>query len=247
MFTVALIGADGAGKTTISGRLQEALPFPVKSIYMGVNLDTSALMLPTTRLVVAIRRARGTRPNMLGTVDPRKAEERISVARRLKAGLRLLNWVAEEWFRQIVAWSYTRRGNVVIFDRHFFPDYYAHDIADMNVRRPLTNRIHGFLLRRVYPKPDLVICLDAPAEILHARKREEATPEWLERRRLEYLEIKDVLPHVAVVDASRPLDEVVRDVARVICEFRASRGVATTVPSAGPLPVQQPADGEHQA
>lgn len=239
MFTVALIGPDGAGKTTVARRLQDALPFPVKSIYMGVNLDTSSLMLPTTRLVVALRRARGSRPNMIGTVDPTRAEAHPRGIRKLRTVLRLLNWIAEEWFRQIVAWVYTRRGNVVVFDRHFFPDYYAYDIAETTARRPLTNRVHGFLLRRVYPKPDLVICLDAPGDVLYARK-EEATPEWLERRRLEYLEMENVLPHVAVVDASRPVGEVVRDVAGVIAEFRASRGATTTVPSPGPRPTREP-------
>lgn len=219
MFTVALIGPDGAGKTTISRSLESALPFPVKSIYMGVNLETSGLMLPTTRLVLAIRRARGTKPDMIGTVDPRKPDARPHGVRKLKAGLRLLNWVAEEWFRQVVTWSYVRRGNVVVFDRHFFPDYYAYDIVDADVRRPFVNRVHGFLLRRVYPKPDLVVCLDAPGEVLFARKQE-ASPEWLEQRRREYLDIRNVLPEFAVVDAAQPLDDVVRDVAGAICEYR---------------------------
>jgi hypothetical protein len=62
MFTVALIGPDGAGKTTIGRRLEHALPRPVKYIYMGVNLDSSNVMLPTTRLVKAIKRALGAPP-----------------------------------------------------------------------------------------------------------------------------------------------------------------------------------------
>ena len=39
---VALVGADGAGKSTITGLLETApLPAPVKRIYMGVNLEAS--------------------------------------------------------------------------------------------------------------------------------------------------------------------------------------------------------------
>ena len=39
------------GKSTITGLLESApLPAPVKRIYMGVNLESSSLMLPTTRL-----------------------------------------------------------------------------------------------------------------------------------------------------------------------------------------------------
>ena len=59
MFTVALIGPDGSGKSTIGKRLAGALPFPMKYIYMGVNLEAGTHMLPTTRLVLAWNRARG--------------------------------------------------------------------------------------------------------------------------------------------------------------------------------------------
>ena len=66
--TVALVGPDGAGKSTISARLrQAALPAPVKTIYMGVNLEASTLMLPTTRLLLAAKRARGGRPDLVAS------------------------------------------------------------------------------------------------------------------------------------------------------------------------------------
>ena len=64
---VALVGADGSGKSTISRMLETApLPAPVKRIYMGVNLEASSLMLPTTRLLVAVKRARGGHPDLVG-------------------------------------------------------------------------------------------------------------------------------------------------------------------------------------
>src|SRR5207249_8325723 len=77
--------------------------------------------------------------------------------------------------------------------------------------RPVGSRIHGFLLERVYPKPDLVIYLDAPAEVLLARKGE-GTVELLERRRHDYLEMRHRVKEFAVVDASRPADAVAREV-----------------------------------
>src|SRR5215211_4375226 len=56
--TVALIGPDGAGKTSITRRVTELLPVPSRLIYMGVNLESSTLMLPTTRLILTAKRAR---------------------------------------------------------------------------------------------------------------------------------------------------------------------------------------------
>ena len=149
---------------------------------------------------------------------PRRPRPKGLVKRTLAAarsGARMANWMAEEWFRQALAWYYQRRGHVVVFDRHFFADYYAYDIAGDRGQRPLASRIHGLLLERVYPKPDLVICLDAPAEVLSARKGE-GSLEWLEQRRQEYLQLRDVVPRFEVVDASRPPDDVARDVAELI-------------------------------
>ena len=76
------------------------------------------------------------------------------------AGLRLGNRVAEEWYRQGLAWGHQAKGEVVLFDRHFYIDYHAADIAG----EPTSGRrrVHGWMLGHVYPRPDLVVYLDAP-------------------------------------------------------------------------------------
>ena len=130
---------------------------------------------------------------------------------------------AEEWHRALLAALHRRRGEVVVFDRHFFADYFAYDIA-AKPRRTASRRLHGFILSRLYPKPDLVIYLDAPPEVLFERKGE-GTVESLERRRREYLELGKVLKGFAVVDASRSVEAVTRDVAAEIEAY--SRGRAT--------------------
>jgi thymidylate kinase len=228
MFTVALIGPDGAGKTTIGRRLEHTLPLPVKYIYMGVNLGSSNHMLPTSRLINALKRACGAKPDVAGPPDPsqvnkpppRGAVKRIAAG--LRSSLRLVNRLSEEWFRQGLTWYYQQRGNIVLFDRHFFSDYYAYDIADNGQGRPLSRRIHGFMLDRVYPKPDLVIYLDAPAEVLLARKGE-GTLEALERRRQDYLQLRGLVKNFVTADATQPEDEVARDVAKLIWDFHEAR------------------------
>jgi thymidylate kinase len=140
----------------------------------------------------------------------------------VKSLLSLVNRLSEEWYRQMLAWVYQWRGFVVLYDRHYYLDYFAYDNAQCEWRRPLARRIHGFLLNRAYPKPDLVIYLDAPSEVLFARKGE-GTIETLERRRQDYLDLRAHVKHFAVVDANRPADEVTRDVADTIMNFHHSR------------------------
>jgi thymidylate kinase len=55
------------------------------------------------------------------------------------------------------------------------------------------------------------VCLDAPAEVLFARKSE-ASVGWLEQRRRQYLSLEHEVPAFVVVDADRPLDQVYSDV-----------------------------------
>jgi thymidylate kinase len=215
---VALVGADGAGKSTITQLLETApLPAPVKRIYMGVNLEASSLMLPTTRLLVAAKRARGGRPDLVGS--PVGEEESAAGPggwrRSARTTARMTVWILEEWLRQGVAWRYARAGYLVVFDRHFLADYYHSDIEPRRSRRPAVRALHGWMLQHAYPRPDLVVCLDAPASVLHARKPE-SSPQWLEQRRQQYLRLSDAVPAFVVIDADRPLEAVFTDVVDTI-------------------------------
>jgi hypothetical protein len=234
MTTVALIGPDGAGKSSIIRRVTERLPVPVRSIYMGVNLESSRLMLPTTRLALEAKRRRGGRPDMVGASlgggRPTKPGRR-GILREARSGLRLANWIAEEWFRQGVAWAHQRRGRVVLFDRHFFCDYYANDVAGHRPGRPWTSRVHGAMLERLYPRPDLVIMLDAPAEVLFARKGE-GTVESLERMRRDLLELAPHVRRFVTVDATQDLETVTNDVIEAI--MAVVRGEPATVAAPSP-------------
>ena len=224
MFTITLIGPDGTGKSTISKMLLNSLSVPTKYIYMGINLEASNFMLPTTWLWYKIKRAGGRDLDMGGPPDPSRNQPLPNknflkrIAREIKSGLRIANLIAEEWFRQFIAWYFQLGGYIVIFDRHFYFDYYKHIIADTNAERTIGDQVHGFMLNHIFPKPDYVIFLDAPAEILFARKGE-GTVELLEQRRQEYMQVQNVVERFVTVDATQPMDEVARQVTKLVMDF----------------------------
>lgn len=228
--TVALIGLDGAGKTTIARRLEQSWPLPAKYLYMGDNADSSNFALPTTRWLWR-RRAQRAAAEERQTRN-RSPQTRLVVAAsaagsggRFKLMLRtrdlakpalkflgFLNRIAEEWFRQFMAWWYLRQGYLVLFDRHFAYDYYH------SGSRGFKRRVHGFLLKHFFPKPQLVIFLDAPAEVVFRRKGEHSV-EFLERRRAQYAALKDVIANFAVVNAAQDVEVVEAEVAAQIWRF----------------------------
>jgi len=219
MSSIALIGPDGAGKTTISQMLLESGSFSLKYVYMGISIESSNFALPTSRIAHLMKRLlrKGLpgfqrREQVRGGHDggpPRPSNP-------LRAAARALNRLAEEWYRQFVSWSYQARGYLVLYDRHFLLDFPLEVLDGPSL--PLSERLHRWCLARFYPQPDLVICLDAPADILFARKKEWG-PEVLERRRQAFLRQEKRLRNFVRVDTTRCLEEVYAEVANHIRRF----------------------------
>jgi thymidylate kinase len=109
------------------------------------------------------------------------------------------------------------RGGLVVHDRH---------VVDALVD-PRRYRYGGpgWLLRavcRLVPKADLVILLDAPAEVIQARKQE-VPAEETRRQREAYRALVAGMPNGHVVDASMPLPRVVAAAEDVILDCLARR------------------------
>jgi thymidylate kinase len=233
MFSVTLIGPDGAGKTTITRRLESSGLLPFRYLYMGVNISASNAALPTSRLAEWLKQISRRRAgaNSVAPANRIRAPRRGARA-RIRAIARITNRLAEEWFRQGVSWYYQLRGYVVLYDRHFALDFAPEITSDQPIS--LERRLHGWFLTHLYPLPDLVIFLDAPGEVLFARKGE-STVEELERRRQGFLRQGERLPAFVRVDATRPLEEVYQDVAGCIVRFAERRRLPDALASSAEL------------
>jgi thymidylate kinase len=109
------------------------------------------------------------------------------------------------------------RDTLLIHDRHLVD-------ALVDSRRYRYGGPH-WLLRftwQLMPKPDIIILLDAPPEVLQARKQEVAFEETARQRRA-YLSLMETFKNGHVVDASRPLRLVVSDVNDIILRYLMTR------------------------
>ncbi|HSK11137.1 MAG TPA: hypothetical protein VK911_16260 [Vicinamibacterales bacterium] len=212
MASVALIGPDGAGKTTLTRMLEESGLLPFKYIYMGIDIRASNHALPTSRLAEKIKARTGRqerRPPARSGGSPARPRKR-GAGQAVRGMARLANRLADEWYRQAVSWWYQARGFTALYDRHFVFDFTLELSGD--AAEPLDRRLHRWCLSRLYPRPDVVIFLDAPGELLFARKGE-LTVDELERRRQAFLRLGSKTRGFVRVDATRPLPDVYEAVA----------------------------------
>lgn len=232
-FTVALVGGDGSGKTSVARELERSADLRCKYLYMGQSVVSSNVPLPTSRLARYIK-ARET-GRMTGGIPGRGAWKRpandphYQPKRRgwARIAASFINRLAEAWWRQALSSLYRARGHIVIYDRHFlFESAPSGEPKGRKKRHPI-ERLEHWLLTRSYPPPDLVLFLDAPSEVLYRRKGE-TDAKRLDERRAAILRQGARTANFAVVDATRPLHEVIAAVKNLIREFDLQASARTT-------------------
>jgi thymidylate kinase len=206
--SVAFVGADGAGKSTVAENVLKLWPAVTRFIFMGAGIDQANYTLPTSRWLTRRKRRRLKQlmedPDVLPPARLWSQEQRAAVSGgRLVKFVGLVNRVAEEWYRACVIATFKIRGFVVLCDRYVL---FEHRL-DTNPNEPISVRIHKWLLRRLYPRPDLVIHLDASAEFLQRRK-----PEWplehLEHQCQVITEQSSLVRHFVRIAATQPFATV---------------------------------------
>lgn len=196
---VVFLGPDGAGKSSVVENVGPAL--------LGALNNWTCL---------------GFAPPILQhftAKGPRKTDQPHALPARslFTSLLRAAYWFAYYTLRYPALRLALARSTLVLNDRDFL------DILVDQKRYRYGGPL--WLLRliwRVIPKPDLIILLDAPPEVLQARKQEVGYEET-RRQRNAYLSLVRSLDNGRIVDASQPLERVARDVSGIIVQHLAAR------------------------
>ncbi len=226
-FSVAIVGNDGSGKTTIAKRLLNTHAISARYLYMGLSTLSSNKALPTSKLarLLKIREYKNHRGHSLKDVETEnQASHGLHHGGPQRGSLwrfvRLLNRLFESLWRQFLSWIYQYQGYVVLYDRHYLFETAAKPGKDL-MKMHWMDRFEYKFFRNYFPKPGLVIFLDAPSEVLLQRKGE-SKMKTLEKRRARIIEMGRHVSDFIIVDAQQPLGQVYEDVLNQIITFKKS-------------------------
>lgn len=198
---VAVMGPDGAGKSTVIQRIIEDLaPAFRRTHYQHLRPNLAG-------------KSRSEKP----VTDPHGVPPRGLMGSLAKLGYFLADYLIGYWLkiRPMLV-----RSTLVVFDRYY------HDIL-IDARR-YRYGAPAWLARwvsRLVPKPDLWLILDAPAEVLQARKPEVSFEESA-RQGEAYRGLARELDHAVLIDASLPVEAVLAQTHRAVLTHLARRTAA---------------------
>ena len=185
---VAFLGIDGSGKSTLLQRLADAPP----DAFTGVSVRHLSPL--------KVRRQGNSS-------DPHSTPARGLATSLLKSAYWFVEYVAG--YRKNVA-PELADGRLVLFDRYLVdalvdPRRYRYG-APMWVLK---------LVWHFVPKPDFTLFLDAPVEVLRARKQE-VEPETMQRLRSAYRSLVAADPRGRIVDVSGDVEQALANVLEVL-------------------------------
>ncbi|MGA3160888.1 MAG: hypothetical protein ABSC77_06685 [Terracidiphilus sp.] len=180
---IVILGPDGAGKTSVIQGLMGKLN-------QAGHVATVRYLKP-----FLIARRRGVKGI---NVVPHGKPPRSSLSSLAK----IVVWLMEEWYANLFQ---DKSKALLICDRYY------HDL----LIDPRRYRYGGplwaaKLVGRMIPQPTLWVLLDAPAEVLQARKQEVPLEETMRQRQAYMAFVRDQTNHVTI-DASQSLDKVIAD------------------------------------
>ncbi|MFW5890645.1 MAG: hypothetical protein ACOCUI_00325 [bacterium] len=193
--TIAFIGIDGAGKTTIINEIEKILKkqgIKCKRRYMGLGREYDLRIIE--KLIQIYRRLKR------GKSDKRKSADLPGHNYRQRGFF----WVAvqylELWARHIK--SRFNKSEVTLFDRYFYDGLI------------LTNRRSFNFFRFITPKPTKAFLLYSKPKVIRSRKKE-ARIKDIKEFYMRFNRLKSKFD-IEIIDNNKNLKEVVKEIVKKI-------------------------------
>jgi thymidylate kinase len=201
-FTVALCGADGSGKSTAQAGLTKGLA--------GTFSEAKGKQFHWKPVIFSAKRQAARGP----ATHPHNETPRNVAASLLYFAVHWLEFLLGSIirFRPI-----TFRAGLALIDRYYY-DFFVD-------QRRYRLQVPQWLVRLGYwpiTKPDLVMLLDAPPEVLQSRKQEVSFQET-ERQCKQYRELVGGLKNGRIIDATQTPDKVAADMVKQVLDFLEDR------------------------
>jgi thymidylate kinase len=204
---IVLVGPDGCGKTSVGLALRKCL---AGTFYTdnGLHLHWKARLIN-----------RPSNPTGTPCADPH--------GKPVRPNMESIAFFSAHVLEMIVAHEVKVRpvlfkNGLVLVERYYYDFFVDPRRYCMNIPQWLVKVLYRFV-----PKPDIVFFLDAPADVLQARKKEVSFAEC-QRQREAYLALTKNVPESIVIDATQPLTVVQDEACRVALHYLAERNQQIT-------------------
>lgn len=197
---IALSGVDGSGKTTTAKLLMERMEDRGFNVAYHHELDF-ILLKPVFKLSTALvkSRAENFRKHVVQHVEQHNIAYTILYY--------LLVWLDN----LICHLFYKLNESITIFDRCIYDFVTA--FKYLGFENKFMEKLFFY-----FPRPDIIILLDAPPKITYLRKKSSHTYtlEYYRKQREAFLDLAHQLKFAAIIDTNRSCDEIVDEIMDMI-------------------------------
>lgn len=196
---IAMFGPDGAGKSTVIEALETSL---------------APAFRRTRRRHLRPHLGKRSKASEGPVTDPHAAKARGSQTSLLKLVYWWADYTLGYWLQTLPV---SIRSTLTVFDR-----YYHDLLVDPKRYRYGGPQSLAKLIGALVPKPKLSFVLDAPAEVLQARKQEVSFEETL-RQRTAYSDLAERLPRAHIVNVDRDVAAITAEVEDIVIAHMVAR------------------------